>query len=79
MKHTKTIVALGVLVALLPFLGFPSSWKNIIFLILGASISAIAFRVYAENRVIEPGKEGSEFGSYQQSTGSVADMSVAHE
>lgn len=53
MKHMQTIIALGVVVALLPFLGFPSSWKNIIFLIIGGTISVLAFHILASARAYE--------------------------
>jgi len=79
MKHTKTIVTLGIIVALLPFLGFPSSWKNIMFLMLGAGIAALSFRIYTEPRTSARVTEETEFSSYQQSTEPGADISVAHE
>ncbi|QSH39050.1 hypothetical protein JXR01_01920 [Candidatus Kaiserbacteria bacterium] len=79
MKHTKTIVTLGIIVALLPFLGFPSSWKNIMFLILGAGIAALAFRMYTETRTKTRAADGEEFSSYKQSAMPDADISVAHE
>lgn len=52
MKHAKTILALGIAVALLPFLGFPSSWKNILFALLGGSIAVLAYRIMARSRPI---------------------------
>lgn len=44
MKNVKLIITLGILVAVVPFLGFPSSWKQWIFAFLGASITAVAYR-----------------------------------
>lgn len=55
MKHVKTILSLGVLVAVVPFLGFPSSWKNFIFAALGLLISFFAYRVllmYTHERTV---------------------------
>lgn len=78
MKHSKMIVTLGVIVALLPFLGFPSSWKNVMFLFLGAGIAALAFRIYIETRPDSQNTE-SDFSSYQQSAIQQSDISVAHE
>jgi len=75
MKYTKTIVTLGIIVAVLPFLGFPSSWKNVMFLIFGVSIAALAFRIYTATRIVD----GTEFSSYKQSAMRDADISAAHE
>ena len=36
----KKVAILGLLVAITPFLGFPGSWENIIFVILGLAILA---------------------------------------
>ncbi|MBL4644642.1 MAG: hypothetical protein JKX80_02130 [Candidatus Pacebacteria bacterium] len=78
MKHTKTIIGLGVLVALVPFLGFPSAWKNVIFAFLGLSIVALAFRLLISTRSSQPNtKEKKENTSAE--TGHVAEVTVAHE
>ena len=45
------------------------------FLILGASIAALAFRIYTETRIVD----GTEFSSYKQSAMRDADIPVAHE
>ncbi|MDP3958189.1 MAG: hypothetical protein Q8Q36_01850 [bacterium] len=39
MSKRKLILWLGVLVALLPFLGLPASWKTVIYLVAGVSIA----------------------------------------
>ena len=48
MSHAKTLIALGIAVALVPFLGFPTSWKNVIFAVLGVAIVFFAFRVLSQ-------------------------------
>jgi hypothetical protein len=45
MKDTKKIIALGILTALVPFLGFPSSWKNVLFMVLGLAIAGLGYRL----------------------------------
>lgn len=47
MKDAKKIIALGIVVALVPFLGFPSSWKSVIFAILGLAIAGLSYRILA--------------------------------
>jgi len=66
MKEVKTIIALGIGVALVPFLGFPSSWKTVIFLLLGVSITVAASRLFLIGRNFEVLEE-SEHTSFQQS------------
>jgi type IV secretory pathway TrbD component len=41
----KTLIILGILVALLPFFGIPISWKEWIIALLGAAIVVLAVRV----------------------------------
>ena len=45
MKHVKVIIALGVLVMVIPFSGLPGSWRDILFVIAGALIAVLAFRL----------------------------------
>ena len=78
MKEVKTIISLGIVVALVPFLGFPSSWKNIVFLLLGLGIALTAFRLYLVARSVEELEE-SEHASFQQSAIPDTEMVVSTE
>jgi len=42
MSKETWIVVLGIVVAVMPFLGFPGSWKIIIYIVLGLAIAALA-------------------------------------
>jgi len=49
MKKRTLIVILGLLIAIVPLLGLPSSWKNWIVIVLGicvAFLAAIRKRIY---------------------------------
>jgi membrane protein implicated in regulation of membrane protease activity len=37
------IVVLGILIAAVPFLGFPGSWKTVIYVFVGLVIASLAF------------------------------------
>ncbi len=50
MKHIKIIITLGILVAVVPFLGIPHSWKKVLYVGLGVVIAVIAFRFLAAAR-----------------------------
>jgi hypothetical protein len=48
MRKEKTLFIIGLWIAILPFLGFPSSWRKILFLITGISIMYLAYLFYIE-------------------------------
>lgn len=61
-KHS-TIIILGILLALMPFLGFPIFYKDIFFVVLGLSIAMLAYFSNIQycnncNRLVENGKRG---------------------
>ena len=43
MTKEMWIIVLGIVVALVPFLGFPGSWKTVIFVLVGLAIAVLAF------------------------------------
>lgn len=50
MRRTRIILLLGIWVAILPYLGFPIFWKNILFLITGLNIIYLSYILYKENK-----------------------------
>jgi len=48
MRKEKTLLIIGLWVALLSFLGFPSNWRKILFLITGLAIMYLAYLFYLE-------------------------------
>jgi len=51
MRKEKTLFIIGLWVAILPFLGFPVFWRNILFLITGLAIIYLAYLFYLEVKV----------------------------
>ena len=45
MSKRKTILWLGILVAILPLLGFPASWKSVVFFISGVLIAVNSYQL----------------------------------
>ncbi len=41
-------MVLGIWVAILPYLGFPQSWKNILFLLTGLGLAYFGYILYKE-------------------------------
>lgn len=48
MKKARTLLVLAIWVAILPYLGFPQSWKNILFTITGLALAILAYSLYIE-------------------------------
>lgn len=63
MSKYSTIIGLGILVALMPFLGFPLIVKDVFFVIIGLSVAVIAYFSNIQycnncNQLVENGKHG---------------------
>jgi uncharacterized membrane protein len=48
MSKRLTLLFLGIIIILMPFLGFPSSWKNIFFVVVGLVIVLISLAMRRE-------------------------------
>jgi len=51
MRKEKTLLIIGLWVIILPFLGFPNSWRKVLFFITGLAIIYIAYLFYLEVKV----------------------------
>ncbi len=47
MSQRQIIILIGVIIMVLPFLGFPIFWKQMMLLVIGLFIVASAFRISA--------------------------------
>jgi uncharacterized membrane protein YuzA (DUF378 family) len=50
MRKEKTLLIIGLWVMIIPFSGFPSNWRAIIFIITGICIVYLAYLFYGEAR-----------------------------
>ncbi len=50
MSH-KTLITLGIWIALLPFLGFPTVLKTILFALTGAYLAFSGYRIYRKREI----------------------------
>lgn len=57
----KSIAILGLVVAIIPFLGIPGSWKTVLFFVIGLTIFTKAFLILKKNKIfyIESSSETS--------------------
>lgn len=53
MRKAYTLLALGIWMAILPYLGFPYSWKDILTTLSGLGLVYVSYTLYKESRVKE--------------------------
>lgn len=57
MKKAWIVLVLGIWIAVLPYLGFPYSWKNVLMTITGIGLIYVSFLLYKELKIKENKKE----------------------
>jgi len=57
MSKARIILVLGTWVAILPYLGFPSSWKNILFTLSGLVLMYFSYIMYKNSKKNDDGKK----------------------
>lgn len=66
MKRARIILMLGVWVAILPYLGFPSSWKNVLFTLTGLVFTYFSYILYKEFKASTKGKDPQTFDNFSE-------------
>jgi len=62
MKRARILLILGIWVAILPYLGFPIFWKNILFTLTGLGLIYFGYILYKEAKIKEnPNKKFDSF------------------
>ncbi len=61
MRRNRAITIFGIIVAVTPFLGFPSGFKNFLFVLFGLLISVLAYLALREQKHLELGTPGETF------------------
>ena len=52
MKRAYILLALGVWIAVLPYLGFPYSWKDVLFTLSGLVLCYFSYILYRESKIV---------------------------
>lgn len=60
MSKARILFIFGIVIAALPYLGFPIFWKNILFTILGLSLAFFAYMIRRERKEIMEDKKNFE-------------------
>jgi hypothetical protein len=58
MSKEMTVIALGILVVITPYLGVPGSWKTIILVLAGLGIAGVGFLLRGESLARGQGQSG---------------------
>lgn len=53
MQKARVLLFLGIWVAVLPYLGFPNSWKNVIVVLSGLGLIYMSYMLYKESKIKE--------------------------
>ncbi len=59
MYKARILLILGIWIALLPYLGFPYSWKNILFTLSGLGLIYLSYVLYKEYKTGETEEKSS--------------------
>ncbi len=68
MRKEKTLFIVGLWIIILPFLGFPSSWRAVLFVITGLIIIYMAYLFYIEVKA-RLGKNSEETKTFVDNIG----------
>jgi Ca2+/Na+ antiporter len=60
MRKIRTLLVLGFLVSIMPYLGFPYFMKNILISVFGLTIIYLSYLLYSQNKRIENKKVAYE-------------------
>lgn len=50
MRKERTLFIIGLITCMLPFLGFPSGWRDALFVIIGISLVYLSYLFYIETK-----------------------------
>lgn len=51
MHKTRTLFVIGIWVAILPYLGFPSFWKNVFFTLSGLGLALYSYIIHRDFQI----------------------------
>lgn len=54
MKYRNLIIALGFVIVVIQFLGFPQAWRNVLYVLGGLSVIALGYLSDKEKKVATP-------------------------
>ena len=67
MRRARILLILGIWVAILPYLGFPYSWKEVLFTLSGLGLVYLSYMLYRERKKEESSEE--IFDNFRENSG----------
>jgi hypothetical protein len=65
MQRARILLFLGIWIVVLPYLGFPYSWKDVFTILSGLGVIYVSYRLYKESKVKET-KEARTFDNFRE-------------
>ncbi len=72
MRKENTLIILGVLILLVPFLGIPGTWKTPLFMVLGAMVAICGLLVRSDFKSLAAAKGKQTNAFVENGTGTAA-------
>lgn len=69
MKTARTLLILGIWIAILPYLGFPYSWKKILLTLSGLGVAYISYVLYKKEKIDTKNVSSMKFDNFSQNSG----------
>ncbi|MCE9585190.1 hypothetical protein K8Q94_01015 [Candidatus Nomurabacteria bacterium] len=66
MKKARIFLAIGIWTIVLPYLGFPIFWKNILFLFTGLIVIFFAYQMYKEYKILNKKNDIKIFDNFSE-------------
>ncbi|OGI74199.1 hypothetical protein A2740_01550 [Candidatus Nomurabacteria bacterium RIFCSPHIGHO2_01_FULL_43_16] len=64
MRKARILLILGIWIAVLPYLGFPYSWKDVLFTLSGLGLIWFSYMLYREHKKEEG--QGETFDNFKE-------------
>ena len=66
MRKARLLLVLGIWVMILPYLGFPYSWKDSLTTITGLGLIYVSYLLYKESKKMQESKEEKTFDNFSE-------------
>lgn len=69
MKIARTLLILGIWIAILPYLGFPYSWKKLLLTLSSLGVVYISYVLYKKEKINTKNIGAIKFDNFSQNSG----------
>ena len=76
MKTARTLLILGIWIAILPYLGFPYSWKKILLTLSGLGVAYVAYILYKKEKIEHDTKLQENLNNLQKEVSAILSSKI---